>query len=290
VNKFQRALTLLLNDPGEFLIKLGQFVKRKQRNSKEYSADANKIHLELLKDVKSIDQGSIEAFWEVMVKYCRIRRYEPSYVQNWKSHVYRLFISMEWIRSAISLLGNDSKLNAIETGGETVVTDLLRENFPNVQWLNTIGDLRIDWGLPENSADLIVCMEVVEHLSDLPEGFQDSFRMTGVKSMLDLAFRTLHRGGIVFITTPNAGSWLSIYNILMGSSPMFFEMHIHEYTLEKLIELVKEKGFSLLKVETVFCYTVTSGLDYRLINQFLTEYGFDVNNRGDGIFLLARKP
>ena len=266
------------------------YLKNKRRRSHKYSDDTKNMQDKLLRDVNSIDLKSIDAFWEKMLRYCKMRHYDPSYIEAWKSHRYRLFITMEWIRSAISLLNQDAKLSGVETGGISIVTDLLCEFFPNITWTNTVGDLRISWGIPENCIDFIVCTEIVEHLSDLPEGFQDSFRMTGLKSMLSLAYRTLRSGGILFITTPNVTSVLNIYRILCGNPPMAYNLHVREYTLSELVQQLEELGFLLVEGETIHCNTIDSEIDYRPIVQFLSEYDFDGNDRGDEIFIVVRKP
>lgn len=219
---------------------------------------------------------------------CRQRGYDEEYVRAWMPHRFRLFLSMRWLRPIVD--GLQAPVVGLELGAPSVVTDLLVRCFARVRWHNTCGDLCSRWQLDDKSVDLMVCMEVLEHLSPQPEGYEDTFRPTGVVATLRECFRVLRPGGYLFITTPNAASCVHLKSVLTGNAPWFYEPHIREYTPSAVAALVASQGFTVEQWRTVHCLSAQQTVDYVPLFRMLLEYGYEVANRGDDIFLLARRP
>ena len=249
--------------------------------------DAAKCNSDLYCYVDKIDQKAYEEFIEKIQYYGLNRNYPLNYISEWITHGHRLYITIQHIRELSAEFPNDAI--CIETGGNTLVTDLFKDYLEKFEWVNTKCDLRYDWEIEENFADLIVATEVIEHLSDIPEGFQDAFRKTGLINFLNEAHRVLKQNALLFITTPNAASVLQLAALLNGYSPWFFDLHIHEYTIQELKQILENCGFVIEKAITIHCLTTHRKDDFTFLFNVLLKNNFEVSDRGDDIFLVARK-
>lgn len=240
-------------------------------------------------DIRAISTYQMSRFVQEMNAFCSQRNYSQEYTEAWMQHRFRLYLTLRWLETICTSFVGD--IVGLELGDESVVTDLLAQHFPQVRWQNVKTDLRLPWGkIANQSVDLLVCTEVLEHLSDLPEGFQDSFKKTGLIATLKECYRVLKPGGHLFITTPNASSVVQMINILTGGAPWFYSLHVREYTVDELITELKSIGFEVEHWRTVHCLTVDQDTDYSPIFQMLLNYHLPTSNRGDDIFLIARNP
>jgi SAM-dependent methyltransferase len=118
----------------------------------------------------------------------------------------------------------------LELGSPGIFTDVLNAaygdtstSYGSVNVSSTHFDLTAPYPLETNSFDVVVSMEVVEHLKDLhvggditqADGRVDPAKLlamstrtfSGVKHSLRESWRVLRPGGTLFLTTPNAQSW-----------------------------------------------------------------------------------
>ena len=248
---------------------------------------ARDLNFSLFADVDSIPQQDLQRFRERMLYYCRKLCYTPEYTKSWMEHVPRLYLTLQWLKVIVN--NQDQGCIVVEAGGETVVTHLFKEYFPQVKWLLTQGDLRYDWGLVEHTADIILATEVIEHLADPPQGFQESFEMLGLKNFLKLSHQILKPNGMLFMTTPNSSSIVILKSILNGFAPRFFVRHVYEYCLPELIPLLQNHGFSIVKAKTIHCLTAHYREDYTPVYNMLLQHQYETRDRGDDIFIVAQK-
>lgn len=131
-------------------------------------------------------------------------------------------------------------------------------------------------------------MEVFEHISD-PVGFYE-IQLQGVVQMLVECFRMLKPNGKMFVTTPNAISFLSLFKLLNGAHPSLDCLHYREYT-PKEIETIFSSLFDVLHIGTfnVFHDTpLTFGKNYyEFIQKSFPQ--IDHTLRGDDIFMICEK-
>jgi SAM-dependent methyltransferase len=245
---------------------------------------------ELFADIRQIPKGELTRFVDRMHAFCRKRHYEEDYTQAWlKHHAERLYLTHQWLRELLASLLSRDGLVGLECGDPTIVTDFLLEDFPEVTWRSYNQDLREPWTIEEQSLDVILCTEVLEHLSDPPEGFQTQFIKTGLKSALRQVYRALKPGGIFFATTPNGASVYHMMAIGQGASPWLCTPHVREYSIHELGAELTEAGLELVKWRAIHCMTVPYEFDYTPLFRYLLEQGHPTDNRGDDLFLWARR-
>ncbi len=214
--------------------------------------------------------------------------------------LWRGQLVVNWLRTKLIYARDARALNrelfavvngkALDLGVEGVASDYWRFKFPQVHWENTDYDLRFPWKVPASSVDLIICTELVEHLSDQPnEIFNEGFYKLGFIALLRESFKALKPGGYLFMTTPNAASVLHLKSVLQGDPPWFFIKHVREYTLSEVVTLSEQAGFEIVREQDVHCMSVMAYSDYSLVFQLLLENGFPTAGRGDDLFVLARK-
>lgn len=132
------------------------------------------------------------------------------------------------------------------------------------------------------SVDFILCGEVIEHM-DVDPMF-----------MLAEINRIARDGAILLITTPNSCSARNFWKMVHGYRPHFFMQyeksrspyrHNFEHDIHSLVELSTAAGFEPLKIEThdVFEPPLAEALT------LLKRTGADTSNRGDCIFMVAKK-
>jgi len=290
-----RDLRLKIAPPGTTRERLYQFSRKKMnavdtnRAGESIYERAKILNDQLYSDTREIPTHELIQMAKMLRTQCKNRGHSADLTDNWISHRYRIYLTIKWLREIYS--DKDEKITALEMGGDSVVTDILRNAFLRWTWSNTSGDLRYPWSdIESESTDLIVSTEVLEHLSDQPTGIGNGFYKSGVKFALMESIRALKRGGFLFATTPNVASVIQLKNILEGSTPWFYDIHVREYTVSEIIHELKVAGFEIYRWRTVHCLTVDYNHDYTGLFQMLLEHKYDVSSRGDDIFVVARKP
>jgi|ERR1043166_7832211 SAM-dependent methyltransferase len=150
---------------------------------------------------------------------------------------------------------------------------------------------------PENHFDVVVCMEIIEHLLHDP------------MAMLVEIRRVLKPGGALVLTTPNLISWHAILKAIRGISPLEFScfmrthnppmlQHAKEYMPDEIACLLESAGFSVEKLCTphgLFPHERFRPQDWLLLAIVTLWYPLSgrhpklLRNRGAHIFALARK-
>lgn len=152
--------------------------------------------------------------------------------------------------------------------------------------------------LESDAYDLVICMEVLEHLNDpvRPEWDLDrasSFKGEGAMTLLRQCYRILKSGGKLFLTTPNIASWHGVGLVLAGAHPMSYSLHVREYSFNYVTEyLLKQTEFKILYAWTEDVYDeIHSPAEMERMQQAraLLEYRIDKNNRGETSFVFCEK-
>lgn len=137
------------------------------------------------------------------------------------------------------------------------------------------------------SFDLILCCEVIEHLGLDP------------MNMIAECNRILKHNGSLLLTTPNVTSLRNTFKILLGYAPYLYasftllhDRHNREYSPNEIHNMLAEGGFGVKKIFTKDVYYPErlkfSGLNL-LLRVILTGVQLFSKLRGDCIFVLAQK-
>lgn len=129
----------------------------------------------------------------------------------------------------------------------------------------------------DETVDLVVCAEVLEHMDVDPMFMLSEFN------------RVLKPGGTLIVTTPNSCSSRNFWKIAQGYRPHFFTQyeksrspyrHNFEYDVHAVAQIAASAGFSVDCLEThdVFEPAHEGGLE------LLQRCNLPTEHRGDGIF------
>ena len=151
-------------------------------------------------------------------------------------------------------------------------------------------DLRYEYAMAGDRWDVVLCMEVLEHIAD-GDGLHTEWQGDGVNTLLAEMFRVLKPGGVLFLTTPNAVSITAIHHALRLAPPMLYRPHVREYAPYELDELVRAAGFAIDRRETLDVWrNAITPEQHKTISDFIYHHGYPADLRGEDIFLLAHKP
>ncbi len=158
----------------------------------------------------------------------------------------RVVAVMEHIRSGekiIDLGCNDGGLSKeiADRGNEVISVDLpevikiARAKYPTLSFIAV--DLSQEFAWEDNSFDVAVASEIVEHMID------------------DIAFlqnchRILKKGGRLLLTTPNVAYIRNRIRLLRGKCSER-DVHAHDYTFDSLGRKVKRAGFKIIQEQPV---------------------------------------
>jgi SAM-dependent methyltransferase len=213
-------------------------------------------------------------------KYFRRNKLSQNEIDRLSFDKLRFGRSLQWLIE----LSMDGK-KALELGGESLASEVLKGYFPTAKWQLSYTDLRDAFPYDSNSFEIVLCMEVIEHISDQP--YLHATTLTGVKHVLSECFRILSPGSHLFLTTPNAASFWTITRAMLHQPPMLYEYHFREFTIEEIRALVEASGFKILKSGTE---QVWHFWNFKPLTEFMKKNGYNIEDRWDDIFILAIRP
>jgi len=155
------------------------------------------------------------------------------------------------------------------------------------------GDLRypFDDGVDTGKFNVVLCMEVFEHIHDQECDKPTEWRATGTANLLRETFRVLKPGGILFLTTPNACSINVLEKVMTMQAPMVYRPHVREYAPAEIDALIRGAGF---RIESFVTHDCWGGgclpARRRLLEKLLADGACPSPHRGEDIFVIARKP
>jgi len=177
---------------------------------------------------------------------------------------------------ALSKFSNKLNLTGCDINSEYI--NYARSRVTSSVNIITNQDLKLALSTKPRSYDVIVCLQVIEHINDPSEFY--SFCDTALKP-----------GGILFVTTPNLSG---IAPKLIGNKWHGFddEEHVNLYTKERLEREIKNNNYDILFSGSSFL----SGLPMikktplRIINDFTYFIlGYQGWNIGDSLAVIAKK-
>ncbi len=154
-------------------------------------------------------------------------------------------------------------------------------------------DLREPFDVESECCDWVICTEVIEHIKDKNSteiSELEAFNYSGVNNILSESARILRPGGKIFITTPNAASFTSLYKWLYGELPYMDPNHVREFTVDLLNEVCLKSGLELdmLDMKNSWCSVPIEALAQleRLVMSFPVKRDI---SRAENIYAIYRK-
>jgi SAM-dependent methyltransferase len=174
-----------------------------------------------------------------------------------------------------------------ETGELSLISKFLAVDGDNKVW-PTQSDLRyrIEWA--DEQFDLILSLEVIEHIKDQAERTLDEvvlFSGSGVRAYASEITRILKPGAHLVLTTPNPCSALALRRILDFVAPSVYRPHVREYSRSEMEEIFG--SLKLVAYESHFSFYFLGG---ELDAELRRILSYDVTERGDDHFFIWRKP
>ena len=152
-------------------------------------------------------------------------------------HFYRYLSTYGEI---IKKVGTIKRKNILVTGGKCPITEYLSNT--NKCYLSE-SDLRTSIDAPDNYANIIISLEVLEHIKDSPEKSMSEivlFQESGARQYAREVCRTLKKKGLLILTTPNPNSYRSILQSIQHNSPGIFRPHVREYTKQEVRQIFSD--------------------------------------------------
>lgn len=207
---------------------------------------------------------------------------------TFSDHRVRFLLTLDALRRRM-----DPRLLSIaETGHMSGLSHWLTRKGMVVKELD--GDFRYSINSPDSEFDLVLSLEVLEHIKDQePRGFDDLvlFNYSGVKAFVREIHRVLKPGGKLVLTTPNACSLWIVEEALQNRTPWLHAPHVKEYSPDEVIELCEDAGFTLQCFETFYAAHYLDPVDREIrLNKYFSGTGHSPDNRGDDAFFIFVKP
>lgn len=174
----------------------------------------------------------------------------------------------------------------VETGGASPIsTFLAREN----DCYSTDSDLRIGIDVETSFADIVISLEVAEHIKDQPENnFNDIvlFNGSGIRCFANETHRIIKPGGSLLLTTPNCCSYRAIQNAINHEAPYIFRQHVREYNKSELVDVFKKFNVKNHLTQFNFFMLGNQSLDF---DKLFNEQNWSIEDRGDDHFFHFQK-
>ncbi|MFN4122585.1 MAG: class I SAM-dependent methyltransferase [Flavobacteriales bacterium] len=187
-------------------------------------------------------------------------------------------------------------VKVLELGEPGPFTYVLGKFHPKLQLAYAEEDLRYGISFGENTFDLVLNMEVIEHIKDLNEAPMDWVDMSGLKNFIREIQRVLKPNGKMFISTPNSLSYNNMNLFFNQEAAWMWYGHFKEFTVPDLCRHIADGGLKIDMVKTLNVwpqryehrYTQLIILIDR-IKKWLRFKSMKNHWRGDSIFMICSK-
>jgi SAM-dependent methyltransferase len=210
--------------------------------------------------------------------------WDASMLDYYQTHKLRFEQSLSVIKPIVT-----DKSDVLEIGTPHVFTDVFKSECVVNSFTNTNQDLRTPLKFSDDTFDLVLCMEVIEHIKDSEEnGFNDTFRGNGQRQLIKECFRVLRPGGKLFLTTPNLNSMRSLQHWISNIHTFTYWHHVRELSVIDLNTMLETAGFEIELFESKASWYQMTPTD-RSILKVLAPYGVSDRDREDNLFVVSSK-
>ena len=211
------------------------------------------------------------------------------------SHIPRMIKSFEFLEKNLDLSSYKKGLDLGSYGHFSQTVTHFHKDF--IFDISNY-ELREPFPVAAEQYEMIMCMEVIEHLKDRDSNKLediDSFKGTGILNLLCESNRLLKQDGILFLTTPNVNCYLGVLRLLLHQNPYFYTPHSRELSLKELERYISICGFDIEILTTENVWEEVSNenpkfsTSIKKLEEFMDHNGFSKQHRKDDFFILARK-
>lgn len=220
---------------------------------------------------------SLELIHKLIKEYINIHSLGEGH--NIRYHAKRYLMTLYYIEKYKIKTGT-----IFEAGGKSVFTYLIENILPDVNMIHSCSNLQDNIHVSNGAISSILCMEVLEHISD--GKINHHFEFQGVFQMLKSFHDALKDDGLLLLTTPNIIGCYSFEKLLNKRNPMLYYKHVREYSPSEIKLILKHAGFDVLELKTE---NVFLDKDYKYTLRFLDKSGFSTEDRGEDIIVIAKK-
>lgn len=171
---------------------------------------------------------------------------------DFDSHVRRYALTVTLVRARAAAFAAEfgRPLRVLDVGGPGVINGALRADV-NVELSATEGDLRHRFATgPHPGYELVLCSEVIEHVTDPQVGYRRDTRLDYNAEVLSLGARhalarlaaVIEPEGAMLLTTPNAVSLYALRELGQRRPAAIYRPHYREYAPRELAELLTGAG------------------------------------------------
>src|SRR6185369_3402448 len=212
---------------------------------------------------------------------------ESSALSSAQPHYLRNCQTLAGIINSCDVL-EDRKARIVETGGASIIGQFLAaEGF---SYRTTSSDLRYSIDVGDGQADLLLSLEVIEHLKDQTSANMCDivlFRETGVRQYCAEMARVVRSGGRVVLTSPNPCSLVALTRLLQFEPPVIFRPHVREYSRQELCDFMT--GFAVEHYSTNFSFFHLGQAGAAEADRVFKLLGADEKCRGDDHLFVFKK-
>lgn len=180
----------------------------------------------------------------------------------------------------------------MDVGGIGPLSAFMRDRYQRAV-RETKSDLRYTLDIESNSCELVICTETIEHIKDRESSSisdLESFNFSGIDSLLLELNRICTPSGAVFISTPNANSFITLHKWLHGEALFIDPNHVRELSVADLRAHALTAGFEVQTLGTVNTWRRQFGHAVEALSKALAALHGSVGvARGCNIFALLRK-
>ena len=201
-------------------------------------------------------------------------------------HAKRFSLTASMVGPELPDVPAGGEIVGLNLGGHHLLDSVLE--VAGVRFVSTDFDLRLDWP-PLPKFKVILCTEVLEHLSDRPETDIEEvakFKRSGLHSCLANIAAHLEDDGKAFFTTPNCASYESLRRWLGRESAIAYEGHFREYAYLEILREARKCGLEIVKAGTWFCYYKPEERIVKMVESAGPEWH---QHRGDTTWFVAKK-
>jgi len=187
-------------------------------------------------------------------------------------------------------------ISILELGEPGPFTYVINQCHPEIKTDFASEDLRYQLSFPSNTYDIILNMEVIEHIKDQKDAEMTFVDFSGLKMFIQECLRVLKPGGVMFISTPNSLSYNNMNLFFNHEASWMWYHHFREFCTKDLSIFLKEGGFQIPKIITLNVWPQRNEHRYTKIIQLLDKtkrlLGLKSEKeflRGDSIFLICQK-